>query len=72
MRKIKPFEAEEDGKFMVGEAVYSKGNVALKMTVLRYSGMRYYCGYGDKKSQKEVMYFEDDLISEWQVPFFKG
>ena len=69
MRKRKVFE-DDQGKFSVGEEVYSKINTKLKLTVLRFSGMRYYCGIKDEKGQKEIMFFEDDLISEWQIPFF--
>ena len=55
-------------KFAIGETVYHKDNTTIKLTVLRFSGKCYYCrAVNDTK--EEIMCFEDDLISEWQIPF---
>jgi hypothetical protein len=70
MIRRKPIENFDNGKYSIGEIVYSKSNIAQKMTVIKCSGMRYVCAIIDESPQVEVIYFEDDLISEWQIPFF--
>lgn len=70
MRRRKPIEDDEMRKFTIGEKVFSKVNTNSQMTVLRYSGKQYYCAIDNQSTKKEVLFFEDDLINEWQIPFY--
>lgn len=68
-RTRRPVEDDQMQKFTVGEKVFSRANTNIQMTVSRYSGKQYYCLIDNKSVQKEVLFFEEDLISEWQIPF---
>jgi uncharacterized protein YqfB (UPF0267 family) len=70
MRRRKPLEDDERRKFSAGEKVFSKFNTNLQMTVQRYSGKQYYCTIDNQSTKKEVLFFEEDLINEWQIPFY--
>lgn len=70
MRQRRDYEDDALRKFIVGETVYSKANTGLKMTVIRYSGKCYYCVISNAQSKNAILFFEDDLISEWQIPFY--
>jgi hypothetical protein len=70
MRRRRPNEDDEMRKFTVGEKVFSKVNPNLQMTVLRFSGKQYYCSIDNQSAKNEILFFEDDLISEWQIPFY--
>lgn len=63
-------EDDEMRKFTVGEKVFSTANTNIQMTVIRYSGMQYYCTVDSHSVKNEILFFEDDLISEWQIPFY--
>ena len=69
MRQKGRLEENFTSKFSVGEVVFHKGNTTVKMKVIRCSGMRYTCGVVSNKAKKEIVCFEDDLVSEWQIPF---
>jgi len=70
MRKRLNFEDDEMRKFSIGETVFSKDNTQVKMTIIRFSGKCYFCAMHNSNTSQEIMYFEEDLINEWQIPFF--
>lgn len=70
MRRVRKLEDEGLRKFSIGEEVFSKDNTQQKMTVVSYSGKCCSCAIEKDNTQKEILFFEDDLISEWQIPFY--
>lgn len=50
--------------FPEGSAVFAKVNPALKLVVRRYVKCIYYCTIQANPSQKELVYFERELMGE--------
>ncbi len=49
-------------KYMEGEIVYAKVNPDLKLVIRRYVDKIYYCKIQDEPNQKDLVYFEREIL----------
>lgn len=52
-----------ENKFKEGEEVYAKVNPSLKLIIRRYVDRIYYCKIKKNPTQKELVYFEREIMS---------
>ena len=52
-----------ENKFKEGEEVYAKVNPSLKLIIRRYVDRIYYCKIKKNPAQKELVYFEREIMS---------
>ena len=53
-----------ENKFKEGEEVYAKVNPTLKLIIRRYVDRIYYCKIKKDPTQKELVYFEREIMSD--------
>lgn len=53
-----------ENKYKEGQVVYAKVNPSLKLIIRRYVDSIYYCKTHDKPDQKELVYFERELMDD--------
>jgi len=53
---------DTQGKYKEGEVVFAKENPTLLLIVKRYTNKIYYCTVKDEDVQKQLVYFERDLL----------
>lgn len=53
-----------ENKFKEGEEVYAKVNPSLKLIIRRYVDRIYYCKIKENPTQKELVYFEREIMSD--------
>ena len=53
-----------ENKYKEGQVVYAKENPTLKLVIRRYVYRIYYCKVQDAPDQKELVYFERELIAD--------
>ncbi|MEJ8803893.1 hypothetical protein [Pontibacter sp. H249] len=51
-----------DNNFPIGSDVFAKVNPGLKLTIRQYLKRIYYCTVKGNSSQKDLVYFERELI----------
>lgn len=56
-----------ENKFKEGEEVYAKVNPALKLIIRRYVDRIYYCKIKKNPTQKELVYFEREIMSDKSI-----
>jgi hypothetical protein len=54
---------DTQSKYHPGDIVYAKENPTLLLVVRRYTNKIYYCMVQDETVQKQLVYFERDLMS---------
>ena len=54
---------DTQSKYKVGDVVYAKENPNLLLVVRRYTNKIYYCMIQDETVQKQLVYFERDLLA---------
>jgi len=55
-----------ENKYKEGEVVYERTNPTRKLIIGRYMDGLYYCKLQESKKQKELVYFERELIHNFQ------
>lgn len=54
----------KENKYSEGEVVFAKVNPTLKLVVRRYVDRIYYCRIQKNPAQKELVFFERELMSD--------
>lgn len=54
---------EKEGKYKEGETVYAIARPTVKLVVRRYIPTIYYCRIAANSDEKELVYFERELMS---------
>ena len=58
---------DTQSKFKQGDIVFAKENPGLSLVVRRYTNKIYYCLIKDDEVNKQLVYFERDLMSTIEV-----
>lgn len=53
-----------ENKYKEGQEVYAKVNPTLKLIIRRYVDRIYYCKIKENPTQKELVYFEREIMSD--------
>lgn len=53
-----------ENKYKEGQVVFAKVNPSLKLVIRRYIDRIYYCKIHNKPDQKELVYFERELMDD--------
>lgn len=56
-----------ENKYKEGEEVYAKVNPSLKLIIRRYVDRIYYCKIKENPTQKELVYFEREIMSDKSI-----